>query len=243
MTSVADSEPVKVRLPRVRGTVSEARRSDRAELGSGTVARNELRPAQATHRSLDSTLPSLSVGERAEHLWKAFQGIVVPVETQSRVARWLQTYQGPKPTIEGAAPILQATFAQEYGQIVFVKDIDFTALCEHHLLPFTGKAVVGYLAADGEGGKVVGLSKLARLVEYWTHAPTLQEEMTAGIINSLEAHLKPRGSVVVLYNVMHSCMSMRGIKDKHAATTTSIVRGYFRTDVNARAEFMSLLAL
>lgn len=183
------------------------------------------------------------VTHRAKQLKKALEGLDIPEGTPERMARWLQEYDVPCPTIEGAGQFLSRTFPQDAGQIVFVKDIGFTALCEHHLLPFTGSAVVGYLAQHGEGGKVVGLSKLARLVDYWTRVPTIQEALTANIVQSLEHHLQPRGSVVVLYNVMHSCMSMRGIKDKHAVTTTSIVKGYFREDVNARAEFMALLAL
>lgn len=236
-------EPLETHIGRERGTLSDARsdvKSVRAEQSAGNDPSEPSRDSYAARIERDSTQ---AVYVRATHLRTAFFGLKVPIDTDQRVARWLETYAVPEPTVEGAGEILSVTFGETQGQIVFVKDIDFTALCEHHLLPFTGKAVVGYLSQHGENGAVVGLSKLARLVEYWTRVPTLQEHITAGIIQSLEHHLEPKGSVVVLYNVMHSCMSMRGIKDKHAVTTTSIVKGYFRDDVNARAEFMSLLAL
>jgi GTP cyclohydrolase I len=129
------------------------------------------------------------------------------------------------------------TFANEegYDELVLARDIPFTSLCEHHLLPFTGRAHVGYLPGD----RIVGLSKLARVVETYARALQVQERLTAQIADRLEEALQPRGVGVVL-EAEHSCMSLRGVRATGSRTTTSALRGLIREDARTRQEFLSL---
>lgn len=177
--------------------------------------------------------------DRPALLQLAFEGLHVPPETANRVARWLENYTTePDHSVEGAAAILGTPEDDEHDELVIVKDIAFTALCLHHLLPFHGRAAVGYIP---NGGKLVGLSKLARLVDYYTQWPTLQEHITDHVADGLEANVPCMGVMVVLSNVEHACMSLRGVKKEHATTTTSAVRGVFRDDPAARNEFLALM--
>ena len=123
--------------------------------------------------------------------------------------------------------------------MVIVRDIPFNSMCEHHLLPFTGKAHVCYLPRDG---RITGLSKLARCVSGYAHRPQLQERLTEQIADALELRLEPRGVLVVL-EAEHSCMSMRGIRSVGSSTVTSAVRGWFKEDLKAREEALKLLGL
>ena len=123
--------------------------------------------------------------------------------------------------------------------MVIVKDIPFNSMCEHHLLPFTGKAHICYLPRDG---RITGLSKLARCVNGYAHRPQLQERLTQQIADALESRLEPRGVLVVL-QAEHSCMSMRGIKSVGSSTVTSAVRGWFKDDLKAREEALRLIGL
>ena len=123
--------------------------------------------------------------------------------------------------------------------MVIVKDIPFNSMCEHHLLPFTGKAHICYLPRDG---RITGLSKLARCVNGYAHRPQLQERLTQQIADALENRLEPRGVLVVL-QAEHSCMSMRGIKSVGSSTVTSAVRGWFKDDLKAREEALRLIGL
>ncbi len=123
--------------------------------------------------------------------------------------------------------------------MVIVRDIPFNSMCEHHLLPFTGKAHVCYLPRDG---RITGLSKLARCVTGYAHRPQLQERLTEQIADALELRLEPRGVLVVL-EAEHSCMSMRGIRSVGSSTVTSAVRGWFKEDLKAREEALKLLGL
>ena len=125
--------------------------------------------------------------------------------------------------------------AAEYDELVLVCDIGFTSLCEHHLLPFTGVAHVGYLP----GERILGLSKFARLVEHHSRAAQTQERLTAEIAGDLERRLRPRG-VGVVVEAEHSCMSLRGARARGASTVTSMLRGQLREDPRARAEFLAL---
>jgi GTP cyclohydrolase I len=129
------------------------------------------------------------------------------------------------------------TFANDegYDELVVVRDVDFVSVCEHHLLPFMGKAAVGYLP----GERIVGLSKLARVVELFSRGPQVQERLTAQIASWLENELSPRGVGVVLA-AEHSCMTLRGAKAAGSVTTTSAMRGVLREDLRARAEFLAL---
>ncbi|MGF1662122.1 MAG: GTP cyclohydrolase I FolE [Kineosporiaceae bacterium] len=130
------------------------------------------------------------------------------------------------------------TFANDegYDELVVVDGVDFVSVCEHHLLPFMGKAAVGYLPGD----RIVGLSKLARVVELFSRAPQVQERLTAQIASWLERELAPRGVGVVLV-AEHSCMTLRGAKAAGSVTTTSAMRGLLRDDLRTRAEFLALV--
>ncbi|MFL6060492.1 MAG: GTP cyclohydrolase I FolE [Marmoricola sp.] len=124
---------------------------------------------------------------------------------------------------------------EAYDELVVVGNIAFTSLCEHHLLPFTGTASVGYLP----GGRIIGLSKLARVVELFARRPQVQERMTKQIADWLDSHLEPRGTGVVV-TAEHSCMTLRGARATGSVTTTSAHTGLIRTDQRTRAEFLAL---
>ena len=123
--------------------------------------------------------------------------------------------------------------------MVVVRDIPFSSMCEHHLLPFMGRAHICYLPRDG---KVTGLSKLARCVNGYAHRPQLQERLTQQIADAVEDRLDPHGVLVVL-QAEHSCMCMRGIKASGSLTMTSAVRGFLRTDAKAREEALRLIGM
>ncbi|MEW4489148.1 GTP cyclohydrolase I FolE [Thalassoglobus sp. JC818] len=131
---------------------------------------------------------------------------------------------------------LKKVFTETYDELVLVRDISFNSMCEHHLLPFLGVAHVGYIPR----GSVVGLSKLARIVEEVSRRPQVQERMTETIANLLEDQLAPKGVIVVL-EAEHSCMSIRGIRKPGSVTITSAVRGLFRKNESSRAEAMALI--
>jgi GTP cyclohydrolase I len=124
---------------------------------------------------------------------------------------------------------------EQYDELVLAKDIPFTSLCEHHLLPFTGTASVGYLP----GPRILGLSKLARVVELFARRPQVQERMTKQIAGWLDMQLGPRGVGVVL-QAEHTCMTLRGVQARGSATVTSSLTGLLRTDERTRAEFLAL---
>ena len=132
--------------------------------------------------------------------------------------------------------ILSTDFIQQYDEMIVVRDISFVSMCEHHFLPFWGKAHVSYLPK----GKVVGLSKVARLVENFARQPQIQERMTKQIADSIEENLLTDGVGVVIV-AEHSCLSFRGIKKHGATMITSAMNGNFRTDAKTRSEFMSLI--
>lgn len=128
-------------------------------------------------------------------------------------------------------------FNENHEELVLVKDIPFYSMCEHHLVPFFGKAHVAYIP---KGGKVVGLSKLARSVEAVALRPQLQERITTTIADAIVEKLKPYG-VMVVVEAEHMCMTMRGVKKPGSKTVTSAVRGIFEKDAAARAEVLSLI--
>jgi len=152
-------------------------------------------------------------------------------ETPGRVARMYEE-------LLTAKEFKATTFSNdgEYDELVVVRDIPFHALCEHHLLPFTGVAHVGYIP----GPRIVGLSKLARVVDMYSRELQVQERMTAQVANWLEEHLEPRGVGVVL-QAEHLCMTVRGVRAPGSRTTTSSVRGMLRHDPRTRAEFFALV--
>ncbi len=133
---------------------------------------------------------------------------------------------------------LEVTFALEHDEMVMVREIPFASLCEHHLVPFLGKAHVAYIPA--EDGRITGLSKLARLVDGYARRLQVQERMTTQIADAIERVLSPRGVLVVI-EAEHLCMSMRGVKKPGTVTVTSSVRGLFRSDVATRAEAMQFI--
>jgi len=132
---------------------------------------------------------------------------------------------------------LSAIFNEQHEEMVIVRDIPFQSMCEHHLLPFIGKAHVVYIPNKG---RVVGLSKLARVVEDFSRRPQLQERLTSQVADLLMEKLQPQGVMVVM-EAEHMCMTMRGVRKPGSSTVTSAVRGVFEQDVAARAEAMALI--
>ena len=156
------------------------------------------------------------------------------VETPDRVARmYAEIFSGLH---TDPAVYLQKTFTQKHDEMVLVKDIEFSSMCEHHLLPFTGSAHIAYLPA----GKVVGLSKLARVVEAVARRPQVQERMTEDLADLIMRELNPRG-VGVIIEAAHSCMTIRGVRKPGSTTVTSALRGLFKTNPTTRGELMSLV--
>jgi GTP cyclohydrolase I len=155
-------------------------------------------------------------------------------ETPARVARmYRELFSGlhTDPRIH-----LQKFFTEKYDEMVLVKDIAFNSMCEHHMLPFIGKAHIGYVP----NGKVVGLSKLARVVEEISHRPQVQERMTEQIANLLTEELQVKGVAVVI-EASHSCMSIRGVRKPDSVCVTSAMKGLFRSNLSSRSEVMNLI--
>lgn len=158
------------------------------------------------------------------------------LDTPKRVARmYEEIYAGLE---QDPKDLLQVFFQEgEHQELVLVKDIPFYSTCEHHLVPFFGKAHVGYLPKDG---KLTGLSKLARVVDAVAKRPQLQERITSTVADTIMEVLDPYG-VIVVVEAEHMCMTMRGIKKPGSKTITSAVRGTLATDAKARSEAMSLI--
>ena len=155
--------------------------------------------------------------------------------TPERVARALRFLtrgyeQDPEKIINGAL------FREDYSEMIVVKDIDFYSLCEHHILPFFGRAHVAYIPK----GKIVGLSKIARLVEVFARRLQVQERLTTQIADTIERQLKPIG-VAVVTEAEHLCMRMRGIEKQNSTVVTSAMRGAFQTNSKTREEFMMFI--
>lgn len=160
------------------------------------------------------------------------------LKTPSRVARMYEEvfaglYQDP-------SVFFETTFDEHHEELVIVHDIPFYSMCEHHLAPFFGKAHVAYVPA--KSGRVCGISKLARLVDTFARRPQVQERLTSQVADTLMKELQPRG-VIVIMEAEHLCMSMRGVKKPGSKTTTSAVRGIFKSSEGSatRAEALSLL--
>jgi GTP cyclohydrolase IA len=132
---------------------------------------------------------------------------------------------------------LRTVFKERYDEVVLLRDIEFHSLCEHHLLPFTGRAHVAYLP----DGKVVGLSKLARLVEGYARRPQVQERLTMQIADALMDELNPVGAVCVI-EAVHTCMTMRGVRKPGSVMVTSALRGIFKENPSSRAEVLALIS-
>src|SRR6478672_10016332 len=157
-------------------------------------------------------------------------------DTPGRVARaYAELTAGLRQVPED---VLTTTFDIGHDEMVLVRDIELWSMCEHHLVPFTGVAHVGYIPA--ESGKITGLSKLARLVDVFAKRPQVQERLTTQVADALMEILEPRGVIVVI-EAEHLCMTMRGVRKAGARTITSAVRGSFLTDQATRAEAMALI--
>src|SRR5262245_18829822 len=155
-------------------------------------------------------------------------------ETPSRVARmYAELFSGlhDDPRIH-----LQKFFTEKYDEMVLVRDISFNSMCEHHMLPFSGVAHIGYIP----NGRVVGLSKLARVVESVSHRPQVQERMTEEIANLLIEELDVKGVAVVI-EASHSCMTIRGVRKPGSVCVTSAMKGIFRSNLSSRSEVMTLI--
>ena len=139
---------------------------------------------------------------------------------------------------EDPIAVVRTMFAENHDEMIVVKDIPLYSVCEHHLMPFLGKAHVAYI--PGEDGQITGISKLARVVDVLSKRLQVQERLTTSIADTLVQALRPRGVLVVL-EAEHLCMSMRGVKKPGAVTITSAVRGTFHTNPASRAEAMSLI--
>lgn len=158
------------------------------------------------------------------------------LDTPSRVARmWAELLAGQGEDPDGH---LATTFEIEHDEMVLVRDIPFTSLCEHHMLPFIGTAHIAYL--PGTLGRFTGLSKLARLVEGYSRRLQVQERLTSQLADAMESMLTPSG-VLVVVEAEHSCMSIRGVRKTGSRTVTSSARGIYRTDAAARAEVMAFI--
>lgn len=155
-------------------------------------------------------------------------------ETPARVGRmYAEMFSGLH---KDPTHFLEKTFVQKYDEMVLVKNIKFQSMCEHHMLPFSGKAHIAYLP----NGKIVGLSKLARVVECLSRRPQVQERLTEDLADLLVKSLKARGVGVVI-EASHSCMTIRGVRKPDSICTTSAMRGGFRDNNATRSEFLSLV--
>jgi GTP cyclohydrolase I len=158
------------------------------------------------------------------------------LDTPSRVASAYEFLTaGYKMNVEEV--MNDAVFNEKYDEMVLVKNIDFYSMCEHHMLPFYGKVHVAYIP----NGKIIGLSKIPRIVEVFARRLQVQERMTQQIADTLENYLQPSG-VAVVVDAYHMCMMMRGVQKQNSSATTSAVHGDFKEDARTRAEFLNLIS-
>ncbi len=157
-------------------------------------------------------------------------------ETPARVARaYREMFAG---LFLDPDTVLERTFDEGHDELVLVRDIPMYSQCEHHLVPFHGMAHVGYI--PNAAGRITGLSKLARLVDLYAKRPQLQERLTSQVADALMSRLQPRGAIVVI-EAEHLCMAMRGVRKPGSTTTTSAVRGLFKTSASSRGEVLDLM--
>ena len=192
-------------------------------VSAGTTASNPV-DMDRIQRAVREIL--IAVGENPDR-----EGLV---DTPARVARmYAELFKGLH---EDPRSHLKRVFTEKYDEVVLVRDISFNSMCEHHLLPFMGNAHIGYIPR----GKVLGLSKLARLIESVSKRPQVQERMTEEIAKLLESELEPKG-VAVVVEATHTCMTIRGVRKPGSLCVTSAMKGLFRTNVSSRAEVMQLI--
>jgi GTP cyclohydrolase I len=198
--------------------------------GNGHKALFEVEPGEIEKSNIEFAVDSIlrNIGEDPER-----EGLL---KTPNRVARMFDELTAGY-HIDPVALINGAIFSVDYDEMVVVKDIDFHSLCEHHMLPFYGRAHVAYIP----DGKVVGLSKIPRIVEMFARRLQIQEQMTSQIANFIQETLEPSGVAVVVEGA-HMCAMMRGVKKANTKMTTSKMLGAFREDDKLRAEFMAHIA-
>lgn len=155
-------------------------------------------------------------------------------KTPERVAKWLKLYS--RPVQDEGGLLLQAVFDDEHDSLVQTGPIKVNSFCAHHMLPVSGWAWVGYIP----NGRVCGLSKMSRIVNYYSRRFTVQERVTQEVANRMQEELDPLGVMVVI-KAEHGCMRIRGVEEPITVTTTSAVRGVFLEDPTARSEFLSLM--
>ena len=155
-------------------------------------------------------------------------------ETPDRIARMYEEIYGGME--EDAATHLSRTFTVDSSEMVVEKDITFYSMCEHHLMPFYGKAHIAYIP----NGKVTGLSKLARTVDVYARRPQIQERLTVQIADALERVLAPKG-IMVMLEAEHTCMTMRGIKKPGSKTVTTVTRGEFKENMELQKQFLAMV--
>lgn len=212
----------------MEATASTESHRENACMSSFYEDRNEPRPNGVDLTRIERAVREIldAVGEDPDR-----EGLL---ETPARVARmYAEMFAGLK---HDAGRHLAKVFTEKYDEIVLVRDISFCSMCEHHLLPFTGTAHIAYLPS----GTVVGLSKLARVVEEVARRPQVQERMTETIADLIEDRLSARG-VAVVCEATHSCMTMRGVRKPGSLCLTSAMRGSFREDAATRAEVLGLI--
>ena len=157
-------------------------------------------------------------------------------ETPARVARmYAEVFSGLH---DDPDELVLPVFDEHHDELIIVRDIPLSSFCEHHLIPWTGTAAVGYL--PGRDGRITGLSKLARLVDLYAKRPSVQERLTSQVADALVERLEPRG-VIVVVEAEHMCMTVRGVRKPGARTVTSAVRGVLKTSAVTRSEAMSLI--
>ena len=167
------------------------------------------------------------IGENADR-----EGLIKTPERVAKSIEFLTNGYNQDP----AKIIQSAMFAEEYSQMVIVKDIEIYSLCEHHMLPFFGKAHIAYIP----DGHIVGLSKMPRIVDIFSRRLQVQERLTDQIKDCLQDTLNPKGVAIVI-EAQHLCMQMRGVQKQHSSTTTSAFSGVFLKDEKTRSEFMNLI--
>jgi len=200
------------------------RSSDTAPTDPGTIARAAPVDRDRIERAVREILSA--VGEDPDR-----EGLR---ETPARVARmYAELFAGLR---EDPRVHLQKFFTEKYDEMVLVRDISFNSMCEHHLLPFMGRAHIGYVP----DGKVIGLSKLARVVESVSRRPQVQERMTEEIADLLISELQVKG-VAVVVEATHTCMTIRGIRKPGSECVTSAMKGLFRSNLSSRSEVMNLI--
>ena len=181
------------------------------------------------NKNLASNIKSIlsEIGENTER-----DGLLKTPERVAKSMEFLTNGYDKNP----AEILKSAMFAEDYSQMVLVKDIELYSLCEHHMLPFFGKAHVAYIP----NGNIVGLSKIPRIVDVFARRLQVQERLTDEIKDCLQDTLNPKGVAIVI-EAQHLCMQMRGVQKQHSSTTTSAFSGIFISDEKTRAEFMNLI--